>query len=314
MPENISPRELLNCFQNNDSIKIIDVRTPAEFGNLHVRNAENIPLDRLDPASLASNPGKNGFLYFICQSGGRSKKACDVMSAAGFNRAINIEGGTVACETAGLPVIRGRKAISLERQVRIAAGLLVFSGVLLASFGGTTEIKFFGLCLAGFIGAGLVFAGITDTCGMGMVIAKMPWNQSPSSRNTCNTTGLLMAIIIGTMTHVLAGTHTEDTLAKVKHDVMAQDAILIDVREPKEWSRGHLSLAQSLPLSKLRTTTENNLHDRLPGNKIIYCHCLSGSRCLEAASILLFRGYDARALKPGYPDLIDAGFTQATKR
>ena len=236
------------------------------------------------------------------------------MSTAGFNKAINIEGGTVACETAGLPVIRGRKAISLERQVRIAAGLLVFSGVLLASFGGTTEIKVFGLCLAGFIGAGLVFAGITDTCGMGMVIAKMPWNQSPSSRNTCNTTGLLMAIIIGTMTHVLAGTHTEDTLAKVKHDVMAQDAILIDVREPKEWSRGHLSLAQSLPLSELRTTTENNLHDRLPGNKIIYCHCLSGSRCLEAASILLSRGYDARALKPGYPDLIDAGFTQATKR
>ena len=314
MPENISPRELLNHFQNNESIRIIDVRTPAEFGNLHVRNAENIPLDRLDTASLASNPGKDGFLYFICQSGGRSKKACDVMSTAGFNRAINIEGGTVACETAGLPVIRGRKAISLERQVRIAAGLLVFSGVLLAAFGGTTEFKFAGLCLAGFIGAGLVFAGITDTCGMGMVIAKMPWNQSPSSRNTCNTTGLLMAIIIGTMTHVLAGTHTEDTLAKVKHDVMAQDAILIDVREPKEWSRGHLSLAQSLPLSELRTTTENNLHDRLPGNKIIYCHCLSGSRCLEAARILSSRGYDARALKPGYPDLIDAGFTQATKR
>jgi len=314
MAENISPQELLDRLENNNSIRVIDVRTPAEFGNLHVRNAENIPLDRLDPASLASNPGKNGFLYFICQSGGRSKKACDVMSAAGFNRAINIEGGTVACETAGLPVIRGRKAISLERQVRIAAGLLVFSGVLLASFGGTTEIKFFGLCLAGFIGAGLVFAGITDTCGMGMVIAKMPWNQSPSSRNTCNTTGLLMAIIIGTMTHVLAGTHTEDTLAKVKHDVMAQDAILIDVREPKEWSRGHLSLAQSFPLSELRTTTENNLHDRLPGNKIIYCHCLSGSRCLEAASILLSRGYVARALKPGYPDLIDAGFTQATKR
>ena len=184
----------------------------------------------------------------------------------------------------------------------------------MSAFSGIDQIKFAGLCLAGFIGAGLVFAGITDTCGMGIVIAKMPWNQSPSSGNTCKTTGLLMAIIIGTITHVLAGTHTEDTLAKVKHDVMAQDAILIDVREPTEWSRGHLSLAQSLPLSELRTTTEHNLHDRLPGNKIIYCHCLSGSRCLEAARILLSRGYDARALKPGYLDLIDAGFTQATKR
>ena len=204
--------------------------------------------------------------------------------------------------------------ISLERQVRIAAGLLIFSGVLLASFGGTTEVKVFGLCLAGFIGAGLIFAGITDTCGMGLIIAKMPWNQSPSSGHTCKTTGLLIAIIIGTVTHVLADSHTEDTLAKVKHDVIAQDAILIDVREPKEWSRGHLSLAQSLPLRELRTTTEHHLHDRLPGNKIIYCHCLSGSRCLEAARILSSRGYDARALKPGYPDLMDAGFAQATKR
>ena len=145
MPENISPQELLNRFQNNERIRIIDVRTPAEFGNLHVRNAENIPLDCLDTASLASNPGKDGFLYFICQSGGRSKKACDAMSTAGFNKIINIEGGTVACETAGLPVIRGRKAISLERQVRIFTGLLVFSGVLLASFGGTAEFKFAGL-------------------------------------------------------------------------------------------------------------------------------------------------------------------------
>ena len=313
MAENISPQELLDRLENN-SIRVIDVRTPREFSNLHIQNAENIPLDRLDAMSLASSPGKDGLLYFICQSGGRSKKACDSMLAAGFKKAINIDGGTVACEAAGLPVVRGRKAISLERQVRITAGSLVFAGVLLSAFSGIDQIKLAGLFLAGFIGAGLVFAGITDTCGMGIVIAKMPWNQSPSSGNTCKTTRLLMAIIIGTITHVLAGTHTEDTLAKVKHDVMAQDAILIDVREPTEWSRGHLSLAQSLPLSELRTTTEHNLHDRLPGNKVIYCHCLSGSRCLEAARILLSRGYDARALKPGYLDLIDAGFTQATKR
>ena len=314
MTENISPQELLNRFQNNKSIRIIDVRTPGEFGTLHVQSAENIPLDRLDPASLALSPGTDGFLYFICQSGGRSKKACDAMSAAGFNKVLNIEGGTVACETAGLPVVRGRKAISLERQVRISAGSLVFAGVLLAAFGGINELRLAGLCLAGFIGAGLVFAGITDTCGMGMVIAKMPWNQSPSSGSTSKTTGLLMAIIIGTVTHVLAETHTEDTLSKVKHAVMIQDAILIDVREPKEWSRGHLSLAKSLPLSELRTTTENNLHDRLPSNKIIYCHCLSGGRCLEAARILLSHGYDARALQLGYPDLIEAGFTQATRK
>ena len=314
MAENISPRELLNRFQNNDSMRIIDVRTPAEFSTLHVRNVENIPLDRLETASLASSPGKDGFLYFICQSGGRSKKACDAMSAAGFNNVVNIEGGTVACEVAGLPVVRGRKSISLERQVRISAGLLVFAGVLLAAFGGIYVIQLAGLCLAGFIGVGLVFAGITDTCRMGMVIAKMPWNQSRSSENACKITGFLLAILLGAFTSVFADTHTKDTLAEVKHNVMNQDAILIDVREPKEWSRGHLSRAQSLPLSELRTTAENKLRNRLPSNQIIYCHCLSGGRCLEAARILLSHGYDARALQPGYQDLIEAGFTQATRR
>ncbi len=313
MPENISPRELQNRLQNNDPIRIIDVRTPAEFGNIHVRNAENIPLDHLDTASLASNPGKDGFLYFICQSGGRSKKACDVMSTTGFNRVVNIEGGTAACETAGLPMVRGRKAISLERQVRIAAGLLVVSGVLLALFGGTTEFKFAGLCLAGFIGAGLVFAGITDTCGMGMIIAKMPWNKSNSSGTACNT-GLLVVFFLWAATTVFAATHTQDRLVDIQVNVDNKDAILIDVREPEEWLRGHLANAQSLPLSELRTTKENKLRERLPSNKIIYCHCLSGGRCLEASDILSSYGYDARALQAGYSDLIDAGFIQASSR
>ena len=97
MAENISPQELLDRLENN-SIRVIDVRTPREFSNLHIQNAENIPLDRLDAMSLASSPGKDGLLYFICQSGGRSKKACDSMLAAGFKKAINIDGGTLACE------------------------------------------------------------------------------------------------------------------------------------------------------------------------------------------------------------------------
>ena len=119
---------------------------------------KNVPLGRVGEAEEVGD-----VMCFIASS-----KASYITGTA-----INVDGGTVACEAAGLPVVRGRKTISLERQVRIAAGLLVFSGVLLASFGGTTDVKCFGLCLAGFIGAGLVFAGTTDTCGMGMVIAKM---------------------------------------------------------------------------------------------------------------------------------------------
>jgi hypothetical protein len=78
----------------------------------------------------------------------------------------------MACVDAGLPVFRGKKAVSLERQVRIAAGSLVLLGSALGCF---VDPAFIGL--SAFIGAGLIFAGITDTCGMGIILARMPWNQ-----------------------------------------------------------------------------------------------------------------------------------------
>jgi rhodanese-related sulfurtransferase len=113
-------------------------------------------------------------LYFICRSGSRGKQACEKLLAAGLVDVVNVEGGTVAWEQAGLPVVRGKKSISLERQVRIAAGALVLMGALLAYFAHPVWIG-----LAAFVGAGLMFAGITDTCGMGMILARMPWNQVP---------------------------------------------------------------------------------------------------------------------------------------
>ena len=87
-----------------------------------------------------------------------------------------VEGGTLAWIEANLPVTRGTvKVISLERQVRIAAGAIVFTGVLLARF-----VNFNFIWLSGFVGAGLIFAGITDFCGMGLLIAKLPWNKRKS--------------------------------------------------------------------------------------------------------------------------------------
>ncbi len=91
---------------------------------------------------------------------------------AGYDNIVNVDGGTSAWEAAGLPVVRGKKAMSLERQVRIAAGFLVFLGAALGYFVNPAWIG-----LSAFVGAGLMFAGITDTCAMGMMIAKMPWNQ-----------------------------------------------------------------------------------------------------------------------------------------
>lgn len=153
--------------------ELIDVRTPVEFAELHVNGARNIPLDRLDPPALKwPNTDTGRPIYVICRSGSRGKKGREAMTAAGFTNVANIDGGTLACEAAGLPVVRGTKAMSLERQVRIAAGGIGFLGAVLAL---TVDVWFAGI--PAFIGAGLVFAGVTDTCGMGMLIAKMPWNR-----------------------------------------------------------------------------------------------------------------------------------------
>lgn len=151
--------------------RLIDVRTPAEFEAVHARGAESVPLDRLDPAAMGANGG--GGVYVICQSGGRSAKACERLMAAGLAGVCSVEGGTTAWEAAGLPVERGAsRVISIERQVRIVAGTLVVIGTVL---GWAVHRAFLGVPL--FVGSGLVFAGVTDFCGMGMLLARMPWNQ-----------------------------------------------------------------------------------------------------------------------------------------
>lgn len=170
---NIDPSRLAELCKGG-KIDLIDVRTPVEFREAHVEAARNVPLEQLDPAALAQahDGNKNKPIYFICRSGSRGRQACEKFLAAGYTNIINIEGGTLACVEAGLPIIHGKKAISLERQVRIAAGSLVLVGVVL---GWLVHPALYGL--SAFIGAGLIFAGMTDTCGMGMMLTRMPWNQ-----------------------------------------------------------------------------------------------------------------------------------------
>ncbi len=173
----ITPKQLHDLIQSGRAIELIDVRTPVEFREVHVSVAQNVPLDQLDAAQIAaSRSGCNEPLYVICKSGSRGKQACEKLVAAGCSNIINVEGGTSACEQAGLPVVRGKKCMSLERQVRIAAGALVLTGAVLGYF---VQKEWIGL--SAFVGAGLMFAGITDTCGMAMVLARMPWNQVPKS-------------------------------------------------------------------------------------------------------------------------------------
>ena len=170
----ISPLELAQR-PGPESIDLIDVRTPIEFREVRAAAAQNIPLDKLDPHAVMQ--GRNGdaakTLYVICQGGTRGSQAQRKFAEAGYDNVVNVEGGTQAWVAAGLPVIRGKKAISLERQVRIAAGLIVLVGSVAALVTGNAYLA----GIPAFVGAGLVFAGVTDSCAMGILLSKMPWNH-----------------------------------------------------------------------------------------------------------------------------------------
>lgn len=174
----ITPEALHERITRGERVELIDVRTPAEFRELHAEPARLVPLDQLDPAMFRERG--NEPLYFICRTGSRGKKACEKLLASGLENAVNVEGGTLAWADKGLPVVRGKKTISLERQVRIAAGTLVLIGAGLSLL----HPAFVGI--AAFVGAGLVFAGITDTCGMGMLLARMPWNKVRCESSNCS--------------------------------------------------------------------------------------------------------------------------------
>jgi rhodanese-related sulfurtransferase len=181
----ITPRDLEAMCRTGIPVELIDVRTPVEYREVHAERARLVPLDGLDPAAvMGSRRGAVGDpIFVICRTGGRAREACEKFRGAGYTNVVSVDGGTLAWEKAGLPVIRDPRVISLERQVRIAAGSLVVLGTALGAF---VHPGFLGL--AAFVGAGLVFAGITDTCGMAMLLARMPWNRSARA-STCSLTG-----------------------------------------------------------------------------------------------------------------------------
>jgi len=178
----ISPQDFAALYTTGKAKNLIDVRTPVEFREVHIEGAQNWPLDQLNPTTVMASRSAPLVepLYVICRSGSRGRQACNKFVDAGYNNVMNVAGGTLACIDCGVSVVRGKSVISLERQVRIAAGSLVLLGVGLGWF---VHPALAGI--AAFVGAGLTFSGITNTCGMGLLLARMPWNQVHADNATC---------------------------------------------------------------------------------------------------------------------------------
>jgi rhodanese-related sulfurtransferase len=180
----ISSQKLQQRIATGNPVRVLDVRTAPEYASGHIPQAVLEPLDRFDATRVARTlENKGDELYVICHSGTRARKAITRLEAAGLTNCVLVEGGMSAWIKAGFEVERqGKGVISLERQVRIAAGLLVLCGTLLGTFVHPAL-----LVVPGAVGAGLIFAGVSDICGMGMLLARMPWNQvnSPVASPAC---------------------------------------------------------------------------------------------------------------------------------
>ncbi len=154
-----------------DPVLCLDVRMPFEYRALHAAGAQSMPLPALDAEAVRRLAGGTP-IYLFCQSGARAEQAAQQLEAAGVTNCSVVVGGTQAWADAGLPVVRGRQTLPLERQVRIGAGILVLLGI---GLGLGVHPGCFGI--AAFVGAGLVFSGVTGFCGMALLLARMPWNR-----------------------------------------------------------------------------------------------------------------------------------------
>ena len=151
---------------------LLDVREFPEYAQGHIEGARLIPM-----SALRKNPGlapEAGEVVLICRTGKRAREVARLLCASGSVEPIVVEGGFEAWKQAGYPASQRGGPIALERQVRIAAGALVLTGLLVP-----------GLQLLPYVvGAGLVFAGLTDTCGMAMLLTRLPWNRQKAEPGT----------------------------------------------------------------------------------------------------------------------------------
>ena len=167
----LSPQRALEMFKNGE-VRLIDIRESSEYAEKFIPGARLIPLSAIATQDLKDTSAPDKPLVFFCHSGNRTAKAAERLERlAGSGKAFQIEGGMSAWETAGLPVERGSAPFPLVRQIQIIAGALVLLGVL----GSYVWHPLY--WIAGFVGAGLIVAGVTGFCGLGVLLSRMPWNR-----------------------------------------------------------------------------------------------------------------------------------------
>src|SRR5690606_11859786 len=185
MTATIDCRHLRDCLDSDSPPRVLDVRTPGEFETAHIAGAYNVPLDLLREHRDEIARHLDQDVILVCRSGQRAAQAEETLRAAGLTNVHILEGGITAWEAQGFDVVRGRQRWDLERQVRLVAGAIVLFSVL-------ASVVVPGLqWVAAAIGGGLMFAALTNTCAMGMLLAKLPYNRGA----TCDARTIVAQLI-----------------------------------------------------------------------------------------------------------------------
>ncbi len=164
----IRARALQQALERNEAV-LVDVREPGEFAREHIAGARSLPLSAFEVSALP----RDRRIVLCCQSGARSTRALAQLQAAGFSDVAHLDGGLAAWKAAHLTTaIDLAQPVSINRQVQVIAGALALAGALLAWLVSPAFIA-----LAGFVGAGLLFAGITGICMMARLLARLPYNR-----------------------------------------------------------------------------------------------------------------------------------------
>ncbi|WP_327416879.1 rhodanese-like domain-containing protein [Streptomyces sp. NBC_01233] len=169
----LTPTALQQLIGSGRGPRVLDVRTPGEFRTVHIPGSYNVPLDTLREhrAELLTHLDED--VVLVCRSGARAAQAEQALAEAGLPNLRVLDGGMMAWEAAGAPVNRGEARWDLERQVRLIAGSIVLVTGVVGVFVPGAHL------IGTAIGAGLTFAALSNTCAMGMMLAKLPYNRGP---------------------------------------------------------------------------------------------------------------------------------------